>query len=96
VAGRSGKFHVANLTYGSWKNSFGTFRFLLTIPFYWKYLTFRFIALEISTHSYLNLMNQYYPCYRADEYPEIDRPVTPKEFKQAAEFAYQNGLRRLG
>jgi uncharacterized Fe-S radical SAM superfamily protein PflX len=40
-------------------------------------------------------MNQYYLCYRADEYPEIDRPVTPKEFKQAAEFAYQNGLRRL-
>lgn len=54
-----------------------------------------FIAREISTQTYLNLMDQYYPCYRADEYPAIDRAITPQEFKQAVEIAIHNRLQRL-
>lgn len=54
-----------------------------------------FIAREISTHTYLNIMDQYRPCYRADEYPELERPLTPQEYHEAIEYAHQAGLRRL-
>jgi hypothetical protein len=30
-----------------------------------------FIAKEISPNTYLNLMDQYRPCYRADEHPPL-------------------------
>ena len=33
-----------------------------------------FLAEEVSPNTYVNLMDQYRPCYRADEYPELDRP----------------------
>jgi putative pyruvate formate lyase activating enzyme len=36
-----------------------------------------------SFNTYLNLMDQYYPCYRADEYPPLDRPVTREEYASA-------------
>ncbi len=36
----------------------------------------RFIAEEISVHSYVNIMDQYRPEYRASEYPEITRRIT--------------------
>ncbi|MDH3319306.1 MAG: radical SAM protein [Betaproteobacteria bacterium] len=55
----------------------------------------RFLAEVISTNTYLNLMDQYRPCYRADEYPEIDRPVTPQEYREALASAARHGLARL-
>jgi putative pyruvate formate lyase activating enzyme len=54
-----------------------------------------FLAGEISRATYLNLMDQYRPCYRADEYPEIDRPTTPEEFREALATAARVGLTRL-
>ncbi|MEO0184319.1 MAG: radical SAM protein [candidate division WOR-3 bacterium] len=39
-----------------------------------------FIANEISKDSFVNVMDQYYPAYRANEYPELSRRITPKEF----------------
>jgi putative pyruvate formate lyase activating enzyme len=54
-----------------------------------------FIANEISRDTYLNLMDQYQPCYRADEYPEIDRPITAAEFREALDTAARLGLDRL-
>ncbi|GAG41983.1 unnamed protein product, partial [marine sediment metagenome] len=33
--------------------------------------TVRFISEEISTHTYLNLMDQYRPAYKAHNYPEL-------------------------
>jgi putative pyruvate formate lyase activating enzyme len=54
-----------------------------------------FIANEISRHTYLNLMGQYRPCYRADEYPPLDRAVTAAEFGAALALAEKYGLRRL-
>ena len=39
-----------------------------------------FLAREISTETYLNLMDQYHPCYRADRYPPLDRSISPEEY----------------
>jgi putative pyruvate formate lyase activating enzyme len=55
----------------------------------------RFLAQEISPNTYLNLMEQYRPCYRAGDYPELDRPITMPEFREALEFARRYGLQRL-
>jgi putative pyruvate formate lyase activating enzyme len=54
-----------------------------------------FLAEEISTNTYLNLMDQYYPCYRADDYPLLARPITRNEYNQALQLAYKYGLQRL-
>ena len=54
-----------------------------------------FLAEEISANTYLNLMDQYGPCYRADEYPEIDRPITAAEYREALDAAARHGLARL-
>lgn len=54
-----------------------------------------FIAREISPHTYVNLMDQYYPCYRADEYPPLDRRLTPAEYAAALKAARELGLTRL-
>jgi putative pyruvate formate lyase activating enzyme len=54
-----------------------------------------FLADEISRHTYVNLMDQYRPCYRADETPALDRPLTSEEFRQAVALAERLGLTRL-
>jgi putative pyruvate formate lyase activating enzyme len=56
---------------------------------------FRFIAEEISPATYLNVMDQYRPCHRAGEYPELSRPITHEEFRQALDLAHRYRLRRL-
>ena len=55
----------------------------------------RFLAEEISPNTYLNLMDQYRPCYRADDYAELDRPITKSEFGEALNLANRYGLRRV-
>jgi putative pyruvate formate lyase activating enzyme len=55
----------------------------------------KFLAEEISTNTYLNLMGQYRPCYRAGEHPGLDRPITRAEFSEALEIARRYGLHRL-
>ncbi len=54
-----------------------------------------FIARELSPDSYLNLMDQYRPCYRAAEYPPLDRPLRSDEYAKAREIARRIGLWRL-
>ena len=54
-----------------------------------------FIGEEISKNTYLNLMDQYRPCYRADDYPLLDRPITTTEYEQALDIAQSRGLHRL-
>lgn len=54
-----------------------------------------FLAGEISRDTYLNLMEQYRPCYRASGYPEIGRPVTSEEYTAALGTAAGFGLERL-
>lgn len=55
----------------------------------------RFIAEEISRDTYINIMDQYYPCYRAFEYPPLDRRITTKEYSEAINMALKAGLRRI-
>jgi len=54
-----------------------------------------FLAEEISVDTCLNLMDQYWPCYRADENPLLGRPITSREFAQARAWAVQMGLHRF-
>jgi putative pyruvate formate lyase activating enzyme len=55
----------------------------------------KFLAREISDNTYLNVMAQYHPCYRAFDYAELSRPVTSEEFAEAIGLARQYGLNRL-
>jgi putative pyruvate formate lyase activating enzyme len=54
-----------------------------------------FLATEISLNTYVNLMDQYHPCGRADRYPDIDRSITPDEFEEALEITREEGIHRL-
>jgi putative pyruvate formate lyase activating enzyme len=54
-----------------------------------------FLACEISPGTYLNLMDQYHPCYRASRFPELDRRITTGEYEQAVQLAREAGLHRL-
>jgi putative pyruvate formate lyase activating enzyme len=54
-----------------------------------------FLASEISKDTYLNLMDQYHPCYRASENPPLDRPLHSEEFDKALAIAAKYGLQRL-
>lgn len=55
----------------------------------------RFLAEEIYPNTYLNLMDQYRPCYKAQEYPELNRRITREEFARAVQWAEEFGLTRL-
>jgi putative pyruvate formate lyase activating enzyme len=53
-----------------------------------------FLAREVSRNTYLNLMDQYFPCYRAWDYPPLDRPITGDEYARARAIADKYGLHR--
>jgi putative pyruvate formate lyase activating enzyme len=55
----------------------------------------RFIAEEISPNSYINIMAQYRPEYRADQFPELNRRITAEEYLRAVAVAKECGLTRL-
>ncbi len=55
----------------------------------------RFIADEISRNTYINIMGQYYPCYKASEYPPLDRRVSGAEHAEAIKMAISAGLTRI-
>jgi len=54
----------------------------------------RFLAEEISPETYLNVMAQYRPCYKARNYPELSRPITLREYAEAVAIARAAGLDR--
>ncbi|MBI4802615.1 MAG: radical SAM protein [Elusimicrobia bacterium] len=54
-----------------------------------------FIAKELSPDAYVNIMAQYRPCGEARKFPEINRPVTPGEYRDATRLAVAAGLRRV-
>lgn len=55
----------------------------------------RFLSQEVSLNSYLNVMSQYRPTYKAHEYTEIDRPPSAEELQEAVDLAREAGLHRL-
>ncbi|UCF21496.1 MAG: radical SAM protein, partial [Gemmatimonadota bacterium] len=53
------------------------------------------IAANLPKDTYLNIMSQYRPMYRAFDYPEIARRLTRAEYAEAVEYARQAGLTNL-
>jgi len=54
----------------------------------------KFIAEELSTESYVNIMAQYYPQFEAAYYPELNRRITPNEYHEVIALARSFGLYR--
>ncbi len=55
----------------------------------------RFLAEVISIDTYLNLMDQYRPAYKASQYPKLNRQITQQEYQEVVQAARQAGLHRL-
>jgi len=55
----------------------------------------RFLAREISTDTYLNIMAQYHPCYEAFDVPQLARTANRQEFLEAIDLAHRQDLYRL-
>jgi putative pyruvate formate lyase activating enzyme len=53
-----------------------------------------FVADEISSDTYLNIMDQYRPAYHANKYPELNRRITHSEYKEVVDYAFSKGLSR--
>lgn len=53
-----------------------------------------FISRELSPDSYVNVMAQYHPQYKASHYPELNRRITASEFLSALAAARRSGLHR--
>ncbi len=54
-----------------------------------------FLGREISRKTYVNLMDQYRPCYRAEEIEPLARPISRAEWNEALALADAYGLTRL-
>jgi putative pyruvate formate lyase activating enzyme len=55
----------------------------------------KFIAEEISKNTYINIMDQYHPCYKAFDYPSLNRRITHQEYADAIQMAIDAGLKRI-
>jgi len=53
---------------------------------------FEFIAREVSPQTHVSVMSQYFPAFRADEYPELSRRLTGVEYRQALDAFERAGL----
>ncbi len=53
------------------------------------------IAASLPKDTYVNVMSQYRPVYRASEFPEIARPLTRAEYEDAVACARRLGLTNL-
>ena len=52
----------------------------------------RWVASELGTDAHVNIMSQYWPAFRAIDFPPLDRRITREEFAQAMNWARQAGL----
>jgi putative pyruvate formate lyase activating enzyme len=55
----------------------------------------KFISEELSQNTYVNLMDQYRPCFKANDYPPLNRRITREEFARAVKIARDFGIERL-
>ena len=54
----------------------------------------KFIAEEISKDSFVNIMSQYRPCYKAYDHPELMKQISAKDMVDVLEMAKKLGLQR--
>ncbi|MGI6096496.1 MAG: radical SAM protein [Dethiobacteria bacterium] len=54
-----------------------------------------FLANNVSRDTYVNIMAQYRPCYKAVGHPQLGRRIKDAEYLQALEIAAETGLRRI-
>ncbi|MGD9347936.1 MAG: radical SAM protein [Candidatus Aminicenantes bacterium] len=55
----------------------------------------KFVSENLSKTTYVNIMRQYRPEYKAIEYPKIARQINRKEYAEALNWAKKYGLLRL-
>ncbi|HWR67576.1 MAG TPA: radical SAM protein [Desulfomonilia bacterium] len=55
----------------------------------------RFLAHDVSRDTYVNVMDQYHPCYRAGDDLRINRRITAAEYGNALKEARRAGIHRL-
>lgn len=55
----------------------------------------QWIASNLPKETYVNIMSQYRPAYKAFSYPEISRRITRKEYSDAIKWAKEFGLTNL-
>lgn len=48
---------------------------------------FQYLSKKISSHTRINIMNRYTPCWQAKRFPEIDRMIETGEYKKTIEMA---------
>jgi putative pyruvate formate lyase activating enzyme len=54
----------------------------------------KFIARDISPHSYVNIMDQYRPAYKAFKYPNLNRRISSEEYEMVTKNSRKVGLSR--
>ena len=54
-----------------------------------------FLSKEISSGTYVNIMDQYHPCHKAFQIPSLGRRISSAEFNEALFLAGEAGLSRL-
>jgi putative pyruvate formate lyase activating enzyme len=52
----------------------------------------QFISIQLSKDTYISLMSQYFPCYKAAQFKEILRRITLKEYQDAKDTMYKWAL----
>ena len=55
----------------------------------------KFLAEKISKNTYINIMDQYHPCFKAFDHPPLNRRITPQEYADAVQIAIDGGLKRI-
>ena len=55
----------------------------------------RFLSEEISQRTYLNIMDQYHPAYKAHHIPDLNRRLTTQEYQTAIDAAVTAGMTNL-
>lgn len=55
----------------------------------------KWIADNLPKDTYVNIMSQYRPMYKAFDYPEINRRITKKEYREVVDYAEDLGLTNL-
>ena len=58
-------------------------------------LLVRWIVSEFGPDAHVNIMDQYRPMFRANEFPQLNRRITQAEFSQAMSWAREAGLRNF-